>query len=186
MISNMKRKVKTNKVEIQNFISCGWNMSFIMALCALLDWHCPCSAQISRDKSKWINHENYVLGPGNTRMFTGPKIGRIVFISWKFEKIFVHANAIDRDTCQCTTKRTFHKFLACRSISFYKKDSQAAACQTKSQMLRIERNQCMTSCTRRHGGLPNKVNYWPPDMIDQKTLEEICVNVYVCMNLFQA
>ena len=84
---------------------------------------------------------------GNIRMFTSQKIGRTVFVSLYFDKIFYYANAMDGMYVNAHKKWPSHKFLVCTSLLFNKNIPQVAARATRLQWLKIEQKHCMTSST---------------------------------------
>ena len=80
-------------------------------------------------------------------MFTSQKIGRTVFISLYFDKIFYYANALDGMYVNAHKKWPSHKFLVCTSLLFNKNNPQVAARATRLQWLKIEQKHRMTSST---------------------------------------
>ena len=80
-------------------------------------------------------------------MFTSQKIGRTVFVSLYFDKIFYYANALDGMYVNAHKKWPSHKFLVCTSLLFNKNNPQVAARATRLQWLKIEQKHRMTSST---------------------------------------
>ena len=80
-------------------------------------------------------------------MFTSQKIGKTVFVSLYFDKIFYHANAMDGMYVNAHKKLPSHKFLVCTSLLFNKNIPQVAARATRLQWLKIEQKHRMTSST---------------------------------------
>ena len=80
-------------------------------------------------------------------MFTSQKIGRTVFVSLYFDKIFYYANALDGMYVNAHKKWPSHKFLVCTSLLFNKNNPQVDARATRLQWLKIEQKHRMTSST---------------------------------------
>ena len=118
-------------------------MSSNMASCPVVDRHCPC-ADFTWEK---FMHKLWWLCLGNIRMFTSQKIGRTVFVSLYFDKIFYYANALDGMYVNAHKKWPSHKFLVCTSLLFNKNNPQVAARATRLQWLKIEQKHRMTSST---------------------------------------
>ena len=135
--------VERNWVEIQTFIPRGQHVLTNMVACPAVDQHCPCA-----DVTWWnLMNKLFKLCLENTKMFTGQKIGRMVFIYFYFDKIFTHAKRNWQDARECAQKWSPHNFLAWTSLVFNKNVLQAATHETRLQMIKIEQKHYMTSCT---------------------------------------
>ena len=102
-------------------------------------------------------------------MFTSQKIGRMVFIWFYFDKILIHANAIDRIHVNARENEPLITVLSALFLVFNKNFLQAATRETRLQMLKIEQKHRMTSCTWDRGCSTKSVI----DMIDHRTLDDI-------------
>ena len=108
-------------------------------------------------------------------MFTSQKIGRTIFVSLYFDKIFYHANAMDGMYVNAHKKWPSHKYLVCTSLLFNKNIPQVAARATRLQWLKIEQKHRMTSSTW-FRGCPTKwvIGHRTWSIIGHSTILIIC------------
>ena len=138
-----------------------------MAPCPVVDQHCPCA-----DMTWWnLMNKLFKLCLGNTKMFTRQKIRRMVFIYFNFNKILTHANPIDRMHVNARENEVLITFLPALFFSFQQECFTSGNTWDKASNVK---NRTKTSYDVMHvgRGMPNKVSYRPPDMIDHRTLDD--------------
>ena len=126
-------------------------------------------AQIWRDEIWWINYLNYVWGiPKCLQVRKSEGWFSFILISTKYWPMLTQLTG----SRECTQKWTPHNFLACTFFSFQQECFTSGNTWDKASNVK---NRTKTLYDVKHvgRGMPSKVSYRPPDMIDHRTLDDI-------------